>query len=198
MSAVTGVSNSSSVSYATQLAQTSTFERTLYNLGSAIQNGNLTTAGSILTAFIQANPQYATSSSNSADSQNAINQDFQNLASAISSNQADTARSVWAQLRSDLAQAGVTEISSGTDIAARVVAQNKLSLEQSLLANLFGATSDSSQSVSSLLGATSGPSAGTDSFNAAISNWLTYEASGRASSSATSTSATGSALNLLA
>src|SRR5579863_6949024 len=121
MSSLSSVSNSSAANYATQLAQSSALERSLYNLGSAIQGGDLTSAGSILTSIIQANPQYATSSSSptsggSTQSQDPINQDFQNLATAISQNDLATAQSTWAQLKTDLATAGVTNISSGTQI----------------------------------------------------------------------------------
>src|SRR5580692_9790279 len=114
MSSLSSVSNSGNTGYATQLAQTSAFEGSLYNLGTAIQNGNMTGAGSILTALIAANPQYATSSStsgtsassSSTQSQDPLNQDFQNLASAISSNQPDAAKTAWNQLKTDLAKAG--------------------------------------------------------------------------------------------
>jgi hypothetical protein len=194
MSALSSVSNSSTANYAVQLAQTSAIERTLYNLGSAVQNGNLTAAGSILTAFIQANPQYATSSSSgSTPSQEPINQDFQNLASAISSNQTDAARSAWAQLKTDMAQAGVTNISSPADIAAQAVAQSKASMQQALLSTLFTPSSDSSLSLLGLNGSSSGPSAA-DPLSSVLSNWMTYQADGNASSQL-SPGSTGLSLN---
>lgn len=183
MSALGSVSSSSGVDYATQLAQSSSLERSLYNLGSAVESGDLTSAGSILTALIQANPQYATSSASggSSGSQSPINTDFQNLANAISSNDAGTARSAWAQLKSDLAQAGVTSISSGTDIEAQTLAENKISMEQSLLTSLFGGGSGSSSSLATLLGGSGGSGTSTDPVAAAVSNWLTYQADGSAS-----------------
>ncbi len=197
MSALSGISSSAGSSYATQLAQTSAFERSLYNLGSAVQNGNLTTAGSILSALMKANPQYAAASSgNTADSQDPINQDFQNLANAISNNQADTARSAWSQLKNDLAQNGITNISSGADLAAQAVAQSQISMEQSVLTNLFGVTSDTSPSVASLLGGSANSITSTDSVGSLVSNWLTYEADGN-SSSPTGTGSGGS-LNTVA
>jgi hypothetical protein len=212
MSSLSSVSNSANASYATQLAQTSAFERSLYNLGSAVQSGNMTSAGSILTALIAANPQYATSSStsgtsassSSTQSQDPLNQDFQNLASAISSNQPDAAKTAWNQLKSDLAKAGITNISSGTDLAAQSVAQNKVSMEQSLLSTLFSGNSSSDSSSSSLVSllggssdSSSSTSSSTDSVNAALSNWLTYQANGTAAVPA-NTDPTANGLNTVA
>jgi hypothetical protein len=215
MSSLSSVSNSANASYATQLAQTSAFERSLYNLGTAVQNGDMTSAGSILTALIQANPQYAAASGasgSSTQSQDPLNQDFQNLASAISGNQPDAAKTAWAQLKTDLAKAGITNISSGADIAAQAVAQNKVSMEQSLLTSLFGGSTDSTSSspnlatllggstdsagsnstLDTLLGGTSNSdtSSSTDPLTAALNNWLTYQADGSASVPASSSSTT--------
>jgi hypothetical protein len=197
MSSLSSVSNSSGLGYATQLAQTSSLERSLYNLGSAVDSGNLTSAGSILTALIQANPQYATSSSGSSGSQSPINQDFENLASAISSNDPDTAKSAWAQLKSDLAKAGVTSLSSGTDLAAQTLAENKVSMEQSLLTSLFGGGSGSSASLATLLGGSSGSSAATGTVAGAVSNWLTYQDDGTVSAP-TSSNTTANSLDTVA
>ena len=200
MSAVSSSTSSADVAYATQLAQTSSLERSLYNLGSAVQSGDLTSAGSILTALIQANPQYATSSGASGSStqpQDPINQDFQNLANAISSNDPDTAKSAWTQLKNDLAKAGVTNIESGTDIAAQAVAANKLSMEQTLLTSLFGGGSDSSSNLATLLGGSGGSSASTDPVAAAVSNWLTYQSNGSVSTPAGGSSS-GDGLDALA
>jgi hypothetical protein len=199
MSALTGVSSSGSVSYATQLAQTSSFERSLYNLGTAVQNGNLTAAGSILTALMKANPQYATASSagDASSSQDSINQDFQALTNAISNNQTDVAQTAWTQLKGDLAQKGISQITDGTTLAAQAVAENKAAMDQALLSNLFGTASDSSPSVITLLGGGSNPSSSSDSVNGVLSNWLTYEASGSASAPAT-TAAAGTSLDTIA
>jgi hypothetical protein len=200
MSSLSSVSNSAGVSYATQLAQSSALERSLYNLGSAVQSGDLTTAGSVLTALIQANPQFAASSSSSGStqSQSPINQDFQNLANAISSNDPDTAQSVWTQLKSDLAAAGVTNISSPSNIAAQTLASNKLSEDQTLLSSLFGGGSDGSSTLDTLLGGggSSDSSVGS-AVNSAISNWLTYQSNGNATIPA-NTIPTGSSLNTTA
>jgi hypothetical protein len=221
MSSLSSVSSSANTSYAAQLAQTSAFERSLYNLGTAVQNGDMTSAGSILTALIQANPQYATTSgasgtstsSSSTQSQDPINQDFQNLANAISSNQPDAAKTAWTQLKNDLAKAGITNISSGTNLAAQAVAQNEVTMQQDLLSALFGgntssngssnlstllggstdSTDSNSSSLASLLGRStdsSSSSSGTDSVAAALNNWLTYQADGTASAPAGSSSTT--------
>jgi hypothetical protein len=218
MSSLSSVSGSTSASYAAQVAQTSAFERSLYNLGTAVQNGDMTSAGSILTALIQANPQYATTSSasgGSAQSQDPLNQDFQNLASAISSNQPDAAKTAWTQLKNDLAKAGITNISSGTDLAAQAVAQNEVSMQQALLTSLFGSgtnstsgspnlatllggstdTTDSTSSspdLASLLGGTSSSdtSTSTDPLTAALNNWLMYQSDGTASAPTGSSSTT--------
>jgi hypothetical protein len=207
MSSLSSVSSSANSSYAGQLAQTSAFERSLYNLGTAVQNGDMTSASSILTALIAANPQYATSSSTSStsgtstpssstQSQDPLNQDFQNLASAISSNQPDAAKTAWTQLKNDLAKAGITNISSGTTLAAQAVAQNNLAMQQDLLSALFSGESNSassSPSLVSLLGGSSNSSStssATDSVNAALSNWMTYQADGSASTLANTDSST--------
>src|ERR1039458_5046235 len=63
MSTLSSISNSASATYATQLAQTSALKRSLNSLGIAVQNGDLTSAGSILAAFIKANPQFASTAS---------------------------------------------------------------------------------------------------------------------------------------
>lgn len=211
MSSLSSVSNSANTSYATQLAQTSAFERSLYNLGTAVQNGDMTSAGSILTALIQANPQYAATSStsgSSTQSQDPLNQDFQNLASAISSNQPDAAKNAWTQLKNDLAKAGVTNISSGTTLAAQAVAQNEVSMQQDLLSSLFGGGTDSSSNLATLLGGSTDSTSGspnlatllgqtsdststsTDPLTAALNNWLTYQSDGSVSNPAGSSSTT--------
>jgi hypothetical protein len=201
MSSLSSVSNSANAGYATQLAQTSTFERSLYNLGTAVQNGDMTSAGSILTALIQANPQYASSSSStgsSTRSQDPLNQDFQNLANAISSNQPDAAKTAWAQLKTDLAKAGITNISSGADLAAQAVAQNKVSMEQTLLTSLFSGSSNGNSTLDTLLGGSSSTSSSsTDPLTAALNNWLTYQADGSASTPA-NTDPTANGLNTVA
>jgi hypothetical protein len=189
MSTLSSVSGSSGASYATQLAQSSSLESSLYNLGNAVQNGNLTSAGSILTAIIQANPQYANtsssgSSSSSSPSSDPINQDFQNLATAISSGDTGSAQSAWTQLKNDLAQSGVTINSNGAQLAAQAVAQSTVSIDQSILSSFFDASSSNSSDSS-------------DPLSALVTNWLTYKADGAASASSAN-SGTASILDSLA
>ncbi len=197
MSTVTSASNSAGVSYATQLAQTSALNRSLFNLGSAIQSGDMTSANSILTAFIKAKPQYATTgSSDGSQSSSPINQDFQSLANAISSNQVDAARSAWAQIKSDMANAGVPGLTSGAAATAQLLAQNDSSIAQQILSNAFGASAASggSSSIDSLLGGGSGSSGDVGLPASLISSWMTYQNGGNAAP-AVAASSTGSLLN---
>ena len=196
MSTVTSASNSAGVNYATQLAQTSALNRSLYNLGTAIQSGDLTSANSILTAFIKANPQYATTSSDGSQSQSPINQDFQSLADAISNNQVDAARSAWAQVKSDLSKAGLTSLNSGTTATAQLLAQNNTSVAEQILSDTFGtaAPTGGGLSVSSLLGGSSGSSGDIGLPSALLSSWVTYQNGGSAAPSA-ATASLGSLLN---
>ena len=127
MSALSSISSSASVTYATQLAQTSALKRNLNSLGTAVENGDSTSASSILTAFIQANPQYSISS-DGTQSQNPLNQDFQTLADAISNDQVDTAKSAWTKIQSDLADSGVTDLSDGEDATTKLLAQTQASI----------------------------------------------------------------------
>jgi hypothetical protein len=181
MSLVTGISNSASVSYATQLAQMSALKRSLYNLGTAVQSGNLTSANSILTAIIKANPQYASTSSDGSQSQAPINQDFQALADAIANNQVDAAKSAWTQVQSDLSKNGVTDLSNGTAATAELLAQTNASIAQQIVSDTFGTSSASSLSVTSLISGSAGSTSGPGLSSSLISDWLTYQAGGQAS-----------------
>jgi hypothetical protein len=194
MSTLTGISSSASASYATQLAQTFSLKRSLSSLGTAVQNGDMDSAGSILTALIKANPQFAATASEGSQSQNPINQGFQALADAISSGQTDTAQSAWTQVKSDLAKSGVTDLSDGTAATAKLVADSRDSLAQQILSDSFGATPGAGLVASLLAG--SGPSAATSLLStllgdtssstssqtglssSLLSSWLTYKAGG--------------------
>jgi hypothetical protein len=178
MSALTGVSNSDGIAYATQLAQTSALNRSLSNLGTAIQNGDLASAGSILSAVMTANPQFASTSTDGTASQDPINQDFQALSNAVSNNQVDSAKSAWTQLKTDLAASGVSITNNSAATAAQLLAQNKESEVQELLGALFG--NGSSGSVSSLIGASSASATSPD-LSSIVSNWLAYKADGNVS-----------------
>jgi len=179
MSAVTSVASSSaSVAYATQLAQTSTLRRSLNSLGTAVQDGNLTSAGSILTGIIQANPQYAATATDGSQSQDPINQDFQTLADAISDNQVDAAQTAWTQIKSDLANDGVTDISNGTADTAQLLAQTKASISQQIVSAAFGTSSGGGLSAISLLGGSDASSSGAGLSSSLIGSWLTYQEGG--------------------
>jgi hypothetical protein len=195
MSSLSSLSSSTNATYATQLAQTSALERGLYNLGSAVQSGDLATAGSVLNSLIEANPQYALSSTNASPSSDPINQDFQNLAKAISNDQPDTAKSVWTQLKSDLAKAGVTSINSGSQIAAQAMAQSRESTEESLMTDLFGAPASGGSSVATLIGAGSDSSGANNAVSSLVGAWLTYQAD---ATSSTLPSSQTSSLNTVA
>jgi hypothetical protein len=189
MSAVSTLSSSASVTYATQLAQTSALKRSLNSLGNAVQNGDLTSAGTILNAFIQANPQYASTSSTGSQSQDPINQDFQALTAAVSNNQVDTAKSAWTQIKSDLAKSGVTDLSDGTADTTTLLAQTKASMEQEIVSDLLGTSSGSDASVTSLLGGGSDSSSGAGLSSSLLSEWLTYQSGGSTAPTAASASA---------
>ena len=194
MSALNSISSSASTTYATQLAQTSALKRSLNNLGNALQSGDLTAAGAILTAFIKANPQYASTSGAASPSQDPINQDFQALSDAVSNNQADAAKTAWTQIKSDLAKSGVTDLSVGPAATAKLLAQAKASLSQQILNDAFGATSQNSLSINSLLGSSSNSSSGVGLSSSLLSDWLTYQAGGNKSPTAGGTG-TGSNLD---
>ena len=197
MSVLSGISSSAGVSYATELAQTSALKRNLNNLGTAGQNGDLTSAGSILSAFIKANPQFAITSSADSQAQDPINQDFQALADAITNNLADTAKSAWTQIKSDLATSGATDLSDGTAATAELLAQTQTSLAQQILSNAFGTSSGDGLSLMSLIGGNSGASGSVGSSSSVFSDWLIYQAGGNTSPAAASASA-GNRLNTTA
>ena len=181
MSALSSISNSASATYATQLAQTSALKRSLNSLGTAVQNGDLTSAGSILAAFIKANPQFASTASDGSQAQDPINQDFQALADAVSGNQVDAAKGAWTQIKSDLAKSGVTDLSDGPAATAKLLAQAKASISQQILSDVFGTSTGGDGSLSSLLGGSSGSTSSAGISSSLLSDWLTYKAGGSTS-----------------
>ena len=191
MSIVSSSSSSTSVTYATQLAQTSALKRSLNNLGTAVQNGDLTSAGATLTAFINANPQYASTSSSDTQSQDSINQDFQALADALSKNDVDNAKSAWARIKSDLAESGVSDLNNGAATTAKLLAQNKASIEQQILSNTFGTSPDSGGLLTSLLGGSSDSNNEVGLSSSLLGDWLTYKNGGSTSLTATTASTGG-------
>jgi hypothetical protein len=192
MSTTSGVTSSSSASYATELAETSQLRRSLNNLGTAIQSGNLSSASSILSAIIKAHPEYATTSSSdtSTTSTSPINTDFQTLAKALDANDADAAKTSWTQLKGDMADAGVTDLSDGKADTAKLLAETKTSVDEAIISNMFGVSSSSDSSVATLIGASSSSDSSSDAVSSAISSWLTYEADGKTSTSSSTTTST--------
>ena len=155
MSSTSALGSSSSATYAVQLAQTSALQRSLYNLDTAVQSGNLSSAGSNLAAIMKAYPQYAPSASDSSSSQDPVNQGFQALADAIGKNDAAGAKTAWTKIKSELTKEGLPALKNPTDNTALVLAQNKESMDQSVLSSLFGTSSSTTPSVDSLLGGAS-------------------------------------------
>ena len=189
MSTVSSLSSSAGATYATQLAQTSALKRNLNNLGSAVQKGDLTSASAILSAFVKSNPQYASTSSGGSQSQDPINQDFQALADALSSNQVDAAKSAWTEITSALAKSGVTDLNDGVSATAKLLAQAKASISQQILSDAFGTGSGSGISLTSLLGGSSGSNSGTGLSGSLLSDWLSYQAQGNPTSAGAAISA---------
>jgi hypothetical protein len=190
MSTTSGVTSSSSASYATELAETSQLRRSLNNLGTAIQSGNLSSASSILSAIIKAHPEYTTTSSSdtSTTSTSPINTDFQTLAKALDASDADAAKTAWTQLKSDMAAAGVTDLSDGKADTAKLLAETKTSVNEAIISNMFGVSASSDSSVATLIGDSSSSDSSSDAVSSAISSWLTYEADGKTSTSSSTTS----------
>jgi hypothetical protein len=180
MSTVSSVSSSAD-SYATQLAETASLKQSLTQIGSAIQNGDMTSANSLLTAFMQQNPQFDTtssSSSTSGDSQDPVNQDFQSLVTAVSGNQVSAAQSAWTQVLNDFAKAGVS-LSNSAATTAEAVEQGKANMDQQLLSDLFGTNSSSDgSSLASLLASSNAPGDSTGLSSSILGAWVTYEEGG--------------------
>lgn len=197
MSSTSSIAGSSAMAYATELAQTSSLKRSLYNIGNAIENADLATAGKRLTALMKAYPQYATSSTGTTNSSNPINDDFKEVSDAITKNDADGAKTAWAKLKADLADAGVKGLTDGTSDTSKLLADSKASRNQAILEAFFSTGSDSgADTLSTLLG--SSTSASTDnSVNALVSNWLTHRTTGTSGASSSTSNTSGSILNKL-
>lgn len=182
MSTVSGISSDSgAVAYATQLAQTSQLQSSLYNLGVAVLDGDLNSAGATLSSLMQAFPQYASSSSSSTNASDPVNADFQALSSAIDNDDTNGAKAAWQQLKTDLANEGVAVV-SGPAATAQLLASAKASLDQSILSQTFGVGADSS-SLQTLLGSGGPQSSAGDALSSVLSNWVTYQATGTSAAS---------------
>jgi hypothetical protein len=180
MITTTGARSSSNADYALQLAQSSKLERSLFNFGTAIQNGNLSSARSILTALIKAYPEYAASPDDSAKARDPIDEDFQAVAEALDKDDAGAAKAAWAQLKSDLAKAGLSKITDGKAATAKLLAETKASINQAIIGNMFGFGSNKSSLAATLFGDSSS-SGSSDSVITALVNWLSYKADGKTS-----------------
>jgi hypothetical protein len=137
----------------------------------------MTTANSLVTAFIQDNPQYASTAGGS--STDPISQDFQALATAVSGNQTGAAQTAWANVKNDLAKDGVNLSTTAT--TAEAIAQNKATMDQEILGDLFGGSSASSAgtpSLASLLGGSTDSSGTAGVSSSLLNDWATYNQGG--------------------
>ena len=144
---------------------------------------------------MKAFPQYAASSGAASQSQDPINQGFQKITAAISNHDTGAAQAAWTQLKSDLKQAGVSDLSDGKAATAKLLAENKASLNQAILDSFYHASLGAESTLSTLFGATGASSSSTNSVSSAIGEWLTYQATG---TTATATTATGDKLDTTA
>jgi hypothetical protein len=196
MSTTTSISSSSDVAYATGLAKAANLKRSLNTIGNAIDKGDMTGAGSKLAALIKAFPQYAKPSEGTSEATDPINAGFKAVSDAVAKNDTSAAKKAWTQLKSDLADAGVKSIDDGSADTAKLLADNRASMDQSLLSTMFGANSSSSNNILSVLtGTSAGSNSASDTVNSTISSWLTYQATG---TSTTPTETGGGILNTTA
>lgn len=181
------------LTYATDLGQASALRRTMYNLGKAIQSGELVPASQILEAFFKANPQYvssasdaspASSSSSSSSPQSPLANDFQTLATAISNNQVGAAQTAWTQIKSDFAKAGVTNLGDGTSATTEALAQSNAATDGQIFSDMFGASQGGNSSISELIGGGSNPSGQMGVSGSLMEEWLTYKQGGPATPAA--------------
>lgn len=181
MSTVNPLSSSASMAYATSLADSAKLKRSLFTIGSAIEKGDIATAESKLTSLLQDYPQYATTGDTAANP-DSINAHFQTVSQAISQKDTEAAKTAWNTVKNDLSKSGITLSETGVD-AAKLIAENRASVDRSILDAMFGGSSESSL-VSTLLGKSSSDSAA-DSVSSLVSKWVTYKATGTTSETKT-------------
>jgi hypothetical protein len=181
----TAISSASAISYATQLAGTSALRRSLASLGAAIQHGELVPASTILTAFFKSNPQYTSTANTDSQTQDALSQDFQALATALSNNQVDAAQSAWTNIKNDFAKDGVTNLGDATNSTSELLAQSKASTDEQIVSDMFGASSGGNPSIATLLGESDASSSQIGVPSSLMENWLTYKQTGTAAPAAT-------------
>lgn len=190
MSTTTSVTGSSGVAYATELAQTSKLKRFLSDLGSSIERGDLSSAGATLTAIKKAFPEYVTaatsanvSSASTQTAQTGINGDFSAISDAITSGNAEAAKSAWTQLKSDLAKSGIKNLKTST---AELLTSAKASVDRTLLTSLFGSDS-ANDSLATLLGGGSSTASTSSMLSELVARWQTYKATGETAPAANTT-----------
>ena len=169
------------MAYATSLADSAKLKRSLFTIGSAIEKGDIATAESKLTSLLQDYPQYATTGDTAANP-DSINAHFQTVSQAISQKDTEAAKTAWNTVKNDLSKSGITLSETGVD-AAKLIAENRASVDRSILDAMFGGSSESSL-VSTLLGKSSSDSAA-DSVSSLVSKWVTYKATGTTSETKT-------------
>jgi len=134
---------------------------------------------------MKAYPQYASTSDGSSSSEDPVNQDFQTLANAIDQNDVDGAKNAWSKVKSDLSNDGLLSIQNPADTITEALAENQANLDQTLINDLSGRSSDANSSLATLLGNSSdGTTGSSDSVSALVSNWIAYQSNGTASASA--------------
>lgn len=182
MGTVNPLSGSASMAYASSLAESAKLKRSLFNIGSAIEKGDLAGAESKLASLLKDYPQYATGGDTTANP-NSINAHFQAVSQAISKKDAEAAKTAWSTVKSDLSKSGITLSDSKTE-AAKIMAENKAAADRSILDAMFGGSSDSSL-VSTLLGGSASSSTSSDSLSSLVSKWVTYKSTGTTSETQT-------------
>jgi hypothetical protein len=169
------------MAYASSLAESAKLKRSLFNIGSAIDKGDLATAESKLTSLLKDYPQYATAGDTAANP-DSINAHFQAVSQAISQKDIGAAKTAWNTVKNDLAKSGITLSDSGTE-AAKIMAENKAAADRSILDAMFGGSSEKSL-VSTLLGG-SASSDTSNSLSSLVSKWVTYKSTGTTSETQT-------------
>jgi hypothetical protein len=184
MYAAMGISNSSGLDYAMDLARNSSLKRSLYHLSTAIENGDLPFARSVLTALIKANPEYSTSTpGEGSQPPDQTDQDFKALTDAISDNDIAKVRSAWTVVKADLARNGIASLSDGTAATAKLLAESKASVSLQILSATFGKSSTDVPSGMLVFGERAHSESSKESGlgSSLLNAWFTYKAGGNPS-----------------
>jgi hypothetical protein len=180
-------SSSSTTSTALATAQAALRKRYLKQMGDAIESGDLSSAKSALKSAIKAfggstssTTSKSDSSSKDSDSGSAINKDFDAISTALDSNDTAAAKSGWTQLKTDLSDAGLTNLDDSSTMMAQAMASLNEQNQTSLIKALFGDNSSDTSSSSDI--------------SSILSNWMTYKENGIAAK-AQATKNSGTTLN---